>query len=154
MRKGKGKSFMEMLHVHSILSELFQLHQETLLDADIPLALKRLGEFEAALRSHIKDEEEVLLPVFERAGKVEGCTAEILKFEHKRMLRFVSTFRKMLKRVKKGNKRDMIRLLDMQSEFKRLVDHHDLRERNALYPVLDKVTKNSERALLLEKCRK
>jgi hypothetical protein len=37
--------------------------------------------------------------------------------------------------------------------YKHLVEHHDRRERNILYPQLDRVTSEQERARPLKACR-
>lgn len=49
-------------------------------------------------------------------------------------------------------RREIIRLFDQAYWFKRLLEHHDNREENILYPVLDQVTGEAERKELLEKC--
>ena len=43
-------------------------------------------------------------------------------------------------------------MFDEQALFKHLMQHHDRREENILYPTLDKVTSEEERLELLSKC--
>lgn len=50
-------------------------------------------------------------------------------------------------------RRSIIGLFDRQAMYKHLVEHHDLREKNVLYPALDRVTDDAERARLLHVCR-
>jgi hemerythrin-like domain-containing protein len=149
----KTESFLSLLDVHDHLNEMFYLHQEALLALDLPLALERLDEYERELRPHMRYEEEVLLPVYARAGRIEGGPEVFFTGEHKRMLEFLARFREKLECLKGGRldlKRGIIALFDHQAMFKHLVEHHDLRERNILYPALDKVTDQSERRKLLE----
>ena len=56
-------SFVSLLDIHKALKELFLQHQEALLDGDLTRAGKRLDEFEGRLLHHIREEEELLLPV-------------------------------------------------------------------------------------------
>jgi hypothetical protein len=42
--------------------------------------------------------------------------------------------------------------MDRQAMYKHLVEHHDRREQNVLYPQLDRITSPEERAVLLEAC--
>jgi hypothetical protein len=45
--------------------------------------------------------------------------------------------------------REILKLFDEQALFKHLVEHHDLREQNILYPALDEMTDEAERRDLL-----
>ncbi|HXG94666.1 MAG TPA: hemerythrin domain-containing protein [Blastocatellia bacterium] len=146
-------SFLSLLEVHERLSELFLLHQEALLALDIELALKRLREFTIELRAHMQVEEEVLLPVYERAGRIQGGPVEFYTGEHRKMLEFLARFVKKLEELKHGPanlKREVIELFDDEALFKHLMEHHDMREENIFYPTLDKVTDEEERGMLLK----
>lgn len=65
-------SFLSLLETHQWLDEHFLLHQEALLAGDLPLALDILKTVEESQREHIRIEEELLLPVYERAGRIPG----------------------------------------------------------------------------------
>jgi hemerythrin-like domain-containing protein len=49
-------------------------------------------------------------------------------------------------------KREIIELFDDEATFKNLMEHHDSREENILYPTLDRVTTAAEREQLLSRC--
>ena len=49
-------------------------------------------------------------------------------------------------------RRAIIALMDRQFMYKHLVEHHDLREKNILYPWLDRITSDEERVRLIKKC--
>ena len=142
-------SFLSLMKVHEALNELFYLHQEALLVFDIPGALALLTEFEGELREHMRLEEEILLPVYERAGRIPGGPVIFFTGEHKRMLEFLQRFHSTLNRLTACDaatlKREIITLFDQQAVFKHLVEHHDMRERNILYPTLDRVTDETEK---------
>lgn len=77
-------SFVSLADIHKDLKELFLQQQEALLDGDLTRAGNRLEEFEGRLLRHIRDEEEFLLPVYERAGAIPGGPPVLFTGEHKR----------------------------------------------------------------------
>jgi len=148
-------SFAELLNVHGCLNELFLLHQEALLRLDLELAAELLRIYERELRAHMRVEEDLLMPVYERAGKIAGGPPEFFVGEHRRMLEFLARFAATLDELKGGGgdrARRVIRLLDEESTFKSLCEHHDMRERNIFFPALDRVTGEDERRELIGRC--
>jgi len=148
-------SFAELLNVHERLNELFLLHQEALLRLDLELAAGRLRIYERELRAHMRVEEDLLMPVYERAGKIVGGPPEFFIGEHRRMLEFLARFAVTLDELKvEGGDpaRRVIRLLDEEAAFKGLCEHHDMRERNIFFPALDRVTDDAERQELIDRC--
>jgi hemerythrin-like domain-containing protein len=148
-------SFAELLKIHERLNELFLLHQEALLRFDLELAEERLRLYERELRAHMGVEEDLLMPVYERAGKIAGGPPEFFIGEHRRMLEFLGRFAAALPELKGGNRdlaRRVIRLFDEEATFKSLCDHHDMRERNIFFPALDRVTGEAERRELIGRC--
>src|SRR5438552_323465 len=124
-------SFLSLLDVHEHLNDLFLTHQEALLMLDVPLALERLVQFEKELREHMRFEDEVLLPIYRRAGRIIGGPVEFFTGEHKKMLEFIVQFKETLHQLEKKPadlRREIIELLDAESRFKQIVEHHDLRE--------------------------
>ncbi|MBI3950741.1 MAG: hemerythrin domain-containing protein [Acidobacteria bacterium] len=147
-------SFLSLLKTHQRLDELFLSHQEALLMLDVGLALERLLEFERELLVHMRYEEDWLLPVYERAGRIPGGQVEFFTGEHKKMLLFLTRFKEALRQLETNPPdlmRQIIKLFDDQALFKHLVEHHDLREQNILYPTLDQVTDEDERRELLSR---
>ena len=148
-------SFAELLNVHERLNELFLLHQEALLRLDLELAAERLRIYERELRAHMQAEEELLMPVYERAGKIAGGPPEFFIGEHRRMLEFLARFADSLGELKEEGgdpARRVIRLFDEEAMFKSLCDHHDMREGAIFFPALDRVTDEAERQELIGRC--
>ena len=149
-------SFLDLLEIHKGLNELFLLHQEALLALDVELALVRLRQFERELRAHMRIEEDLLLPIYVRAGRIQGGPIEFYTGEHKRMLEFLARFIGRLEELSANPanlERGIIELFDEQAQFKKLMQHHDMREQNILYPTLDNVTGAEERGDLLRRCQ-
>jgi hemerythrin-like domain-containing protein len=148
-------SFVSLLDIHQVLKELFLQHQEALLDGDLGRAQERLAEFERRLLHHIREEEELLLPVYARAGVIPGGPPVLFTGEHKRMQEMLAGFKQTLSSLERdpnSRKRGILWLLDRQATFKNLMEHHDLRETNILYPALDRVTSETERREILARC--
>lgn len=155
LKKGRESvtSFLSLLAIHEELNELFLSHQEALLAADIRAAITRLAEYEQQLRLHMNDEEALLLPVYERAGRIPGGAIEFFTGEHRKMLEMLARINEHLKQLSEPPApRDLIRLFDEESRYKLLAEHHDQREQNIFYPTLDRVTNATERADLLSRC--
>ena len=148
-------SCASLLDIHKSLKELFLQHQEALLDGDLARARDRLEAFECTLLHHMRDEEDLLLPVYERAGAIAGGPPVLFTGEHKRMRELLAGFKQVLSSLEQkpdGRKRGILWLLDRQATFKNLMEHHDLREANILYPTLDRVTSEAERREILARC--
>jgi hemerythrin-like domain-containing protein len=152
----QATSFLSLLQIHERLRERFLLHQERLLARDLPGAREQLRDFEDSLVAHIQAEEELLLPVYARAGAIPGGPAILFTAEHRKMREFLERFKRMLDRVEENpaqQVRGILQTFDEQTTFKHLLAHHDQREANILYPALDRVTSKEEREALLARCR-
>ncbi len=142
------KTFIELLALHRRLDELFFEHQRALLRVDLPKARATFDRFEKALLAHIRDEEELMIPIYgERINPPVGGAAEIFLTEHNKLKQFVVLFSDELAKIEKSTdvERHVLFLLDSQHLFKRLLVHHDTREKKMLYPLLDEVTTEAER---------
>jgi hemerythrin-like domain-containing protein len=148
-------SFTAVLAVHDQLTELFLQHQEALLQLDVPRALERLQHYTRALHAHMQIEEELLLPIYQRAGTIPGGPPEFFLGEHRRMREFLGRFTARLQELESASPRlprQIIQLFDEEATFKALCEHHDMRERNLFFPALDRVTTEAERQALLRQC--
>lgn len=92
-----------------------------------------------------------------RAGReYTGREPEFYRNEHRKMLTILDGFKESLPRLIEKDpgqrRREIIELFDQGYWFKRLLEHHDNREENILYPVLDRVTDEAERKDLLRQC--
>ncbi|PWT88544.1 MAG: hypothetical protein C5B55_12930 [Blastocatellia bacterium] len=149
-------SLIDLLELHQDLDEIFLQHQRALLRLDTEAAMQRLEEYEIALTSHIADEEELVLPLYKERAQIRlGAAPEIFTNEHTKLRSYVELFKAEIPRLieTKDRERKTLWLLDSETTFKRLVVHHDVRERKFLYPELDKVTSQKEKDELFEKLR-
>ena len=148
------KSFNDLLDIHKQLDELFLEHQRSLLRLDITAAGAALEAYTMELFAHMSDEEDVIIPLYrERAEAPVGGTAEIFLGEHDKMRQYLLLFKEELTKLAEAEDlaRAVLFLLDSQHIFKRLLVHHDSRERKMLYPLLDQVTTEQERESVFAK---
>jgi hypothetical protein len=144
--------FGSLLEVHRALDALFAEHQEALLDRDTTTATQKLAAFDAGIREHIALEDR-LFPIYRRAGRIPGGAVELYQAEHRKILDYVVRFRAAIEEMAGciPDSQAIIRLMDEEARFKSLMEHHDLRGRNILYAVLDRVATPGEKLALLSR---
>jgi len=146
-------SFAALLDLHAELDDVFAEHQFALLHFDFELALERLRDYERRLLAHMIDEEENLIPLYgQRAEIPKGGAPKLFIDEHEKMRAHVTLFAEETEMLRSEGRPEakLLMLLDREAFYKRLCGHHDIRERETLYPVLDTVTDARERAALIE----
>jgi hemerythrin-like domain-containing protein len=146
-------SFSDLLRLHRQLDDLFLEHQRALMRLDLDRAGLLLNEYESQLLAHIRDEEEWMIPLYQqRAAAPIGAAAEIFLGEHEKLREFLRLFKEEIEKIEQSDdiERGALFLIDSQHLFKRLLVHHDTREKKMLYPLLDEVTTEAERQSLFE----
>jgi iron-sulfur cluster repair protein YtfE (RIC family) len=148
-----SRNFTDLSRLHRSLEEILVQHQCALLHAEFEEALTRLTEYEAGLLAHMRDEENLMLPIYsERAEPRRGGGLELFLGEHRKMRQIIGKFRERVVDVSRSTDRDrsLIELLEFQTTFKHLAEHHNQREELILFPALDRVTSSREREEILE----
>lgn len=152
---GTNPSLLQLLDVHTLLEDLLLAHQTALLDRNLPAAAHWLQQFDSQLRQHIADEEAWILPVYaEHIDPPEGAKLIFFQSEHEKLLKSLDELHARLMAIEPAgtplqfgdilappapsqiSAREIIALLDRESSFKDLLQHHDARERTFLYPLL------------------
>lgn len=146
-------NFIDLMQYHEELHEIFYRHQRALLRLDFSEAVRLLKQYGTALLKHMKDEEELLFPLYEeRAPKVRGETIDVFLGEHEKMKLYLDLYENEVPTLAQEAEpeRKILQVLDSQTTFKRLCGHHDTRERKVLYPTLDRLLTEEERASLMK----
>jgi hemerythrin-like domain-containing protein len=149
-------NFLDLLVIHRQLDELFFEHQRALMRLDLDAASRALANYESGLLAHIADEEELMLPIYrERVQPPVGGAMEIFFGEHEKLRQYLSLFKEEMIKLRQEDdlERGVLFLIDSQHIFKRLLVHHDTREKNILYRLLNECTDASEKETLLSALR-
>lgn len=147
-----AKNLSILLDVHTELEELFFEHQKRLIRFDFVEALRLLEQYEASILKHIEDENTHLLPIYEERGEQQtGAAVQLFYDDHERLKAHLVQFREEIESLITDPAPDkkLIWLLEREAFFKKLCDHHDIRETRFLYPELDRITSDAEKAELL-----
>jgi hemerythrin-like domain-containing protein len=91
------------------------------------------GQFQAAMAHHLAMEEDVLFPAFESRTGMRGGPTEVMRMEHAQMRDLLQA---MATAVAAGN-RDSY--LGLSETLNMLMQQHNLKEENILYPMSDRV---------------
>jgi len=155
---------MSLLDIHRSIDEIYREHLMALISLEWEKASGLLQEFQRKISQHAQDEEAFLRSIYvPRAGKIPGGDPELFFAEHRRMLDFVRWLQEDLQSIpghlsgQEGLDPDarrealarVIAILEREFRLKHLLEHHDLRERNILYPVMDRITTPEEKACIL-----
>ncbi len=150
------RSLLELLDVHAGLHERFAVHRDFVVGLEFGRALEELESFERALRAHMDVEEAHLIPLYrERVGRITGGDPDFFTLEHRNILRNLDTAKtelRTLAALPSAGRRQAHEFLDREWMLLHLMEHHDLREKNVLYPKLDEILSESERKALLDRC--
>ena len=145
-----------MVRYHDLLEAAFHVHQECLLDFDYPRARALFQRYREWLDCHMRHEETWLLPVFARIGEIKRWPARLYTGEHEKMNGFLDRIAVLLDRLCEQEppaKAALLQLLDVETSYKHLVEHHHEREVQAFFPILDQVTNDEEKVTWLERIR-
>ena len=124
-------------HDHNRLDELFHQFQ-TLKTSDRQNAIKNFEEFKAGLEQHIVWEEEILFPYFEKKFGLPGGPTEVMRWEHRKIRKFLDAIAKKLTYKDYDTESEEI-------ELESVLCQHNHKEENILYPMIDQVTGDEER---------
>ncbi|MBK6725395.1 MAG: hypothetical protein IPG58_19680 [Acidobacteria bacterium] len=146
----------DLMKVHKVIDELFFEHQRALLHFDFEKALGLLNAYESTLFSHMADEENILLPVYEKRADFPAAGAPKLYYDdHAKMRSHLGLFKQTIRDMQSEPELDrvLLQLLDREAFYLRLCSHHDRREADYLYPILDALLADEEKYEMLERVR-
>jgi len=125
---------------HQRLDTIVSVIRNALENGDMEVAGGYLNEFTCGLARHIDIEEQLLIPVFERAtGIGEGGLTGVMRRDHLAIRGFV---RSITRAITSGNAGAAITFLD---DLLDALEEHNRKEENILYPATDDVL-GTERA--------
>lgn len=144
----------DVMSVHDLLDRAFFEHRRALLHFDFHAALELLRVYERDLIRHMSDEEDVLLPIYEERCEFPPHGAPKLYLaDHEKMRAHLQLFRQKIADLPfdADIDRTLLNLLGREDFYLRLCSHHDKREAEFLYPLLDKALADEEKVDVLRR---
>jgi len=124
---------------HDRLDELFKTFQ-TSKRSDFAKAKDAFKDFKIGLQRHIVWEEELLFPMWEeKTGMVEDGPTPVMRFEHEQIKQLLDMIHHKVEGQNPETDQEEQALLNLLSS-------HNRKEERALYPAIDNVTSDEERA--------
>ena len=128
---------------HHACDNVFASAEEAVARKDWDSARSLFDRFQAAMARHLAMEEDVLFPAFESRTGMSGGPTEVMRMEHAQMRDLLQA---MADAVATGNQN---RYLGLSETLNMLMQQHNLKEENMLYPMSDRVL-GAERAAVIQ----
>jgi iron-sulfur cluster repair protein YtfE (RIC family) len=107
-------------------------------------AATTFAEFRAGLERHMRLEEELLFPAFERHMKMTGGPTAVMRHEHEVVRRYLDDMGAALGRL------DIAGFRTASERLEGVLASHNLKEERILYPMVDRLLPDGERRELAE----
>lgn len=128
---------------HRACDELFASAEEAVAQKNWDAVRDLFGRFDAALKHHLAMEEEVLFPAYEaRTGNTMGPT-QVMRLEHEQMRTLLQD---MANAVANANQNSF---LGLSETLNMLMQQHNLKEENMLYPMSDRVLGSESQSVIV-----
>lgn len=116
---------------HHACDDLFASAEEAAGNHDWDSARDYFQRFQAAMAHHLAMEEEVLFPAFEERTGMSGGPTQVMRMEHEQMRALIAD---MAAAVAANNESAF---LGASETLNMLMQQHNLKEENMLYPMTD-----------------
>jgi hemerythrin-like domain-containing protein len=127
---------------HRACDDLFASAETAVAQKKWDSARELFGSFQTAMAHHFAMEEDMLFPAFEvRTGMNAGPT-QVMRMEHEQMR---GLLREMASAVAAGNQNGF---LGLSETLNMLMQQHNLKEENMLYPMSDRVLGGEREGLI------
>ncbi len=148
MAENHPHTLLELNQIHLEMHDLFENHQVAILKGDYTQARAMLKTLGKALFNHMKEEDEILLPLYQqRAAQVHGGETEAFSSDHQKITEWFNRLVLRASRLSRSdsNWKEIIALFDDEAQFKKYMEQHSVRENRILYPELDRVVEEKEK---------
>ena len=133
---------------HDRLDSLLATHAEDLRSGRMDEAAQRFREFSAGLRHHIRMEEEVLFPAFEKAVPDGGCgPTTVMRREHRMIEAQLDRMAAALGDPGAG----LAEMESLRGDLLELLGEHNAKEEHIVYPLTDLHHPGAERQALIRR---
>ena len=116
---------------HKHCDELFASAEDAVQAGDWTTATAAVAHFDAQMRAHFVAEEEVLFPAFESATGMSGGPTQMMRYEHEQMRALLGQL------TTTCAARDAEGYGGVAETLLTLLQQHNMKEENILYPMCD-----------------
>ena len=152
MKRGEAiaRNINDLLHSdHVRLHELLEEHCAELDGDNVMLASIRFEEFQTGLLRHIKMEEEVLFPVYEKKTETTMGPTHVMRMEHQEIKNLMKKMIDMLGEAKVEGLSGRDAMVELGRQIDGYLKLHNQKEEGILYPSSDQVIQGMERDELI-----
>ena len=116
---------------HPSCDHIFARVETLAAKADWPAAAAAMAEFSGALHAHFAAEEDHLFPAFEAATGMSGGPTTVMRAEHDEMRTFLDSMQAAI------DVRDADEFAGEAETLMIMIQQHNMKEENILYPMCD-----------------
>jgi uncharacterized protein (DUF2249 family) len=133
---------------HRRLDAIYESFREALKEERWEEASRSFREFSLGLKRHIRIEEEILFPAFERkTGMKDSGPTFVMRMEHVEIKELLD------KVLHAADGKDVKRASDDSCSLTNILAEHNMKEEHILYPESDSSLSDAERAMVLKKAQ-
>jgi hypothetical protein len=147
--------FESLRALHRMLDAVFTLHQELVVVLELDLAQQVFDTHLSLLRLHMKHEEDWLLPAYRALGAYPRFPEVLYLGQHRKLLAQLERARSRISQSRSDRNctpRAALEILELETTFKHLSEHHDQAEAQGLFKALDAGLPVSDRYWLVQRC--
>jgi hypothetical protein len=149
-------SFSDIDRLHRFADHLFIEHQAACMEHNWDIALRKLELMYELRIQNIKVENEFLLPLYksEISEIPKGGALKYFEREHKLIAKYLKSIIHNISDIvlhELSDKINLVKLFENYKDVKDLLDHHDAREREFLFKLLDENIDIQTKSSILEK---
>ena len=126
---------------HKHCDQLFVAAEDAVQRGDWSAADSAVAHFEAQMAAHFAAEEEVLFPAFEEATGMTGGPTEMMRYEHEQMRGLLTQL------AASCAARDADSYGGVAETLLTLLQQHNMKEENILYPMCDQALEGEARKI-------
>jgi hypothetical protein len=148
-------AFSRLLEVHRELGEIFLLHGECLLAAELALGRDVLRSYRELLFLHMQHEETQILPLYAELGGAPRFPPVLYAGQHRKLRAMLTAIIASLDELAgdaRAVRRGVLAVFDRETTFKHLEEHHDGAERDGLFAWLDAHVAPERASAIVEPC--
>ena len=116
---------------HRQCDDFFAAVEQAVAQGKLPAGLAAFEHFSAAVLAHFDAEEKTLFPAFERATGMMGGPTQVMRMEHAQMRDLMAT---AVESLRAGEAEDY---LGQAETLLIMMQQHNMKEENILYPMCD-----------------